>query len=358
MINIEDINPEDFKGYQFLGGVDKLPPWINKLPDKSEDVDVDNLRLFFYLMFERQEIWYKRTFLKQPAPWTDDPILRDHKYTNVYRELDRASQWLVNNVFNQNDISVKDLIWRIMFFRFFNQPDTFNHPEFGVDVPSYNDFDPERSWQQIVAYRENVGNPFHVSYMQNLAFVKKPDNWQGRGLWKDEAYAKIAYPRMHKAIPKIAFILLKAKDPKEIINVLEKELFATSGFQSNEFYVDFCYAAKYWRKAIMRFDENSYTNVGPGASLGLRLIFPSLKPKEQIEGLYLLRDLAKEQLAEFGDFKYTHWSRQHQRYVVASCGNINVHNVEMTTCEFQKYVKMMWGEGKQRSKFIPKTIIT
>ena len=33
-----------------------------------------------------------------PAPWTDDRILRDYYFTNVYRELDKTTVWFRENV--------------------------------------------------------------------------------------------------------------------------------------------------------------------------------------------------------------------------------------------------------------------
>src|ERR1700746_453813 len=139
----------DLRGYQFMSGVDKEGSWTQNLPDHREDINIENLKLLFYLIFERQEIWYKRVYRKQPAPWTNDPILANFKFTNAYRELDRASQYLVENVFNQNDISVADLVWRIIIFRFFNQPDTFKHPKYAVELPAYKDFDSDKMLEQV-----------------------------------------------------------------------------------------------------------------------------------------------------------------------------------------------------------------
>ena len=34
----------------------------------------------------------------QPAPWTSDPILRRHRFTNCYRAADRVSQFLISQV--------------------------------------------------------------------------------------------------------------------------------------------------------------------------------------------------------------------------------------------------------------------
>lgn len=349
---------EDVKGYAFMAAVNEDSKWIKLLPEADEEVNVDNLRLFFETMYERQEIWHRRNKLKLPQEqWTENKIFKEYKFTNVFRALDRASDWLINNVYNQNDISVKDLIWRIMFFRFFNQPDTFDHPEYGIDLPAYNEFDPQKTWEQVVQYREQVCDPYHHAYLINLAFAKKDANWKGRGLFKDEAYIKIAYVKMHQLIPKIAVTLIKAKTPQEIIKVL-KCLHAVSDFQAYEFFLDFGYASIYWKKSIMKFNENDFVNVGPGASLGIRLIFPSLKPKDQIQGIYWLRDLSQEMLREFGDFKYINWNRQFHEYTVYSgVGHLTYHQQEMWLCELSKYFKILWKEGKQRSKFIPKTKI-
>ncbi len=340
-----------------MAASDEKSAWVEKLPPPTEEVNIDNLRLLFYLIFERQEIWYKRFVLKEPAPWTQDEILRDYKFTNAYRELDRASQWLIKNVFSQNQLSIPDLIWRIIIFRFFNQPDTFDHPEYAVELQPYKNFDPQKMWEQVVTYREKVDNPWHTAYLMNLAFLKMPSDWSGRGLFKDEAYIKTAFVKIHQAIPKIAVMLIKAKKPEEICHELEK-LPAVSNFTSHEFYIDFCYAARYWKKSIMKFNEDDFTNVGPGASLGIRLIFPSLLPKEQIQGIHMLKALSKDMLAELGDFKYLHWNRQFNRYVVSMVGNYQLTNIEFYLCEMAKYFKMQIKEGKQRSKFIPKTIIS
>ena len=96
--------------------------WADKLPDASLDVSAEHHAEFFRTMFERQMIW-KRRFLDQaPRPWTEDPILRDYKFTNVYRELDRNSQWQIRNILLDDSLSLTDLVWKMMVFRYFNNP--------------------------------------------------------------------------------------------------------------------------------------------------------------------------------------------------------------------------------------------
>ena len=334
--------------------------WMKLLPNENLDICEENFNLFFEIMFERQEIWYRRFILKQPAPWTKNEIFRDYKYTNVYRELDRASQWLINNVLTDESLSVEDLVWKIIIFRFFNQPDTFeSNNGFKVNLPNRGRFDKDAMWREVRNVRE-IGerNPWHTAYMMNLAFLAMPEDWNEvkQGKFKDYAYTMYAFPKIHAMIPELVKILKEANDPDEIVDFL-KTLPATAGFQSHEFYIDFCYVAKYWNQPIMKFNENSWTNVGPGAELGIRLIFPDRKtPQEKKQAIYDLRYLSNDILRLSGDFKYIKWNKIKRSYeILNSNASLSLHQIEMWLCEFSKYWKMMIKEGKQRSRFEPKT---
>ena len=56
---------------------------------------MENIERFCYWINERHAIYQKRA-KGQPAPWTDDPILRDYKFTNPFRENDRVTVWTVS----------------------------------------------------------------------------------------------------------------------------------------------------------------------------------------------------------------------------------------------------------------------
>ena len=103
-----------------------LKEWEKRLPDSSMDVCDEHFQKFFETMYERMCVWKRRFIDKQSAPWTDDPILRDYKFTNVYRELDRSSQWQINNIMLDKGLTLKNLVWKLMFYRLFNSPETFS----------------------------------------------------------------------------------------------------------------------------------------------------------------------------------------------------------------------------------------
>ena len=349
--------------FQFMNGIDSPQSWQQDLPSPDIEICDENLNLFFKTMFERQEVWYKRFILKQKAPWTEDQFLANNKFTNVYRELDRASQWLIKNVYLDNTLSEKDLIWKIICFRFFNQPDTFDlNQKIRVDLPKWKDFNVDKMYEQVIKVRESGRNPWHVSYMMNMAFLPKTFEPE-RGLFKDHAYINHLMVKVHQMIPNLFMNIQLATKPEQIITLLET-LPAVSTFQSHEFFIDFCYVNKYTARKWFKFNENDYTNVGPGASLGIRLIFPSTLAKDQKQRIYDLRDISKEYMIEISkansaNFKYISWNKAMKKYdVCKEESSLSLHQIEMFLCEFSKYWKMALGKGKQRSKFKPSTYQT
>lgn len=52
---------------------------------------------FFQFALDRHEIYLKRSHGESP-PWTEDPILRDNYFCNVYRRLDKTTIWYEENI--------------------------------------------------------------------------------------------------------------------------------------------------------------------------------------------------------------------------------------------------------------------
>lgn len=310
--------------------------WEEHLPNEDLEVCEENLKLFFQTMFERQEIWHRRFILKQEKPWTENEIFRDYKFTNVYRELDRSSQFQIENIIKNKDLSDLELVWQTLFYRMFNNPDFFKFikNKKGYCVQNYKDYNPETFYDLMQEFRETGGLPFTSSYFIHPF----------HGITNDKKYSYDIAVQLHKKIPILLEIMRKKNSVVEdLIKELEK-IDGVSKFMSHEYFQDLCYINRY-NCQIMKFDQNSMTISGPGSRNGIRLIFPSTKGyKNEIHRIYELRDIADDYLAEFGQFKY-----------LPDYDGITLHQIEMWLCEFQKYFKMQIGEGKQRSKFIPKS---
>ena len=357
----------------------------SQLPDRTMTVHEEHKELFFKLMHERMMIWKRRFLDKKERPWTNNEILRDYKFTNVYRDLDRNSQWQIKNIIMDDSLSLKNLIWKMMVFRFFNNPETFTfNPNkkdvsiqadlFGAPVksglkqagnlkelisatkwrngiPDYDEYDEDEFSRFIAGVRSTGRNPYTTAYLINSQATP--------GQPRDYCYTRVVVPTLHRLIPDIIKRVQEAEKPEDIINYLI-QMPSTALFIAHEFYQDFTYIPRYTDRRFMPFDQNDYTNVGPGASVGIRLIFPQLKGRAQKEGIYKLRDIARERLEAIGQecgepFPYLYWDKDLQTYYTTEKCNITLHQIEMWLCEFQKYWKMTIGEGKQRSEFVPKT---
>lgn len=75
---------------------------------------------------ERLAIYYKKQAAAE-GPWTDDPILRQFRFTNTYRAADRVSQYLIREVQYGSDRSQapQDLFFRTLLFKLFNRIETW-----------------------------------------------------------------------------------------------------------------------------------------------------------------------------------------------------------------------------------------
>lgn len=376
--------------------------WYKDLPDENgTSIYEPNLRLFFETMYERQLIWKRRFIDKKERPWTKDKIFQDSKFTNVYRELDRNSQWQIKNILLDDKLSLKNLVWKMMVFRFFNNPETFTFDPkgkslqpnlFGSEkksgleqaqstqelisakkwpngIPDYDDYDEDEFSRFIAGIRSSGQNPYTTAYLINSQATP--------GMPRDYCYTRVVIPTLHKNMDKLIATVMSAKKPEDIINYL-KTLPAVADFIAHEFYQDFTYISRYTNRKFMSFDQNDYTNVGPGASIGIRLIYPTLKTiKDQKLAIYWLSEMADRWLnkieKEKGEpFPMIGWDKENKKYFIYDFdelaggdlynndkihiySGITLHQIEMWLCEFQKYWKMLIGKGKQRSKFIPRT---
>jgi hypothetical protein len=372
--------------------------WANDLPNENLELCQENLDLFFETMYERQLIWKRRFIEKKERPWTNNKIFQESKFTNVYRELDRNSQWQIKNILLDDTLDLKNLIWKMMVFRFFNNPETFTFQAEGKcvqislfgeiksglkqaeskdelisatkwrnGIPDFEEYDEDEFSRFIAGIRSCGKNPYTTAYLINSQATP--------GQSRDYCYTRVVIPTLHKKMDELINVVQNAKQPEDIINYL-KTLPAVADFIAHEFYQDFTYIQRYTNREFMKFDQNDFTNVGPGASIGIRLIYPNLKNvREQKQAIYRLKDIADEYLKKIGRkngelFPYLSWDKKNGEYFTFTSDDldsgdvdtselvykgITLHQIEMWLCEFQKYWKMMIGKGKQRSKFVPRS---
>lgn len=306
------------------------------LPSSKLDISENHLTEFFETMYQRQNIWYNRCFVVKQYPWSKNKILNENKFCNVYRELDKVSLWIIYNITTSKDI-VLNKVWKICIARMFNSVDFLET----VKIPNVDDYDVDEFIEFVALYEAH-----YKPSTNKKAFAI--NSWLAKGMSQGMAVAKFIMPSLKDKIGDILFHSFLGGMSK--VNDLIKTMTDVEGigkFVAHEWYLDLCYINKYSDEDF-KFDENVWTNVGPGAQFGLRIVTPS-KPKN-ISTIKWLRDISKDLLPD--DFKYIKWNKSKQKYERCDW-NITLNQIEFFLCEYAKYWKIKHKIGKQRDKYIP-----
>lgn len=91
----------------------------------------------------RQKI-YEARIAGRPAPWTDDPVLRGHRFTNCYRASDRVSQFVIRDVAYCGDQNPSEVVFRVLLFKLFNKIETWRLLVAELGTPGLDSFDLDR----------------------------------------------------------------------------------------------------------------------------------------------------------------------------------------------------------------------
>lgn len=336
--------------------------WSVHLPDKSLNFCEENYNEFFDTMLERQLIWKRRFIDNAPRPWTTDSILHGNKFTNVYRSLDKNSMWEIEHIILNDNLDLKNLVWKILFFRLFNNPITFSYKpqanlfgdddihdyatQFGEDgIPDYDSYNPDEYIKWLKKLRSFDVNPFTNAYL----IASKGD--------RDTYFCNTVLPAFHDRMDELIEKCKTETSAEKIFSYL-KTFPNTADFMAFQLYMDLTYINKFTKHEFMKVDENSATTIGPGSGLGLRLIYPNANSnKEQLAKLKELMENAGPYFNEKhpGEFPYLHFDKDKKQFYISNECNLTLSEIEQWLCEYAKYWKMKIGEGKQRSKFEPDT---
>jgi hypothetical protein len=259
-------------------------------------------------MIERHSI-YERRAEGQSYPWTDDPILNEYSFCNVYRELDRVTIWIRKN-WREPYADHPNLPFAMAMARQINWPDTL----------------------------EEIGFPEHWNPERIKAIM------QGRLNRKEKVYTgaymltgTLGGTKVEQTIDKILTPLYEMP-PRIISNSLEETWKrylpypGFSGFMAYEVVTDLRHT-KYLENAE---DIMTWANPGPGAKRGLN----------RIHGRELEKSIPKAQLIS------------EMKELLDLCNMaplpLEMRDIEHCLCEFDKYERVRLGQGKPRAKYKPK----
>lgn len=216
----------------------------------------------YWMFASRRQAAFERRLAGDQRPWTDDPILNTFKFCNVFRATDRVSQYMIREVAYAPDAGAfADRVFQIVAFRTFSNI---------------------RTWNGI---RARLGGPPKLNDLRSGRFERALDEVKAANgglytgafiLCATKAYGFDQKHRNHVALFRHMFsdgrldeAVRGANSLEAVVRALEK--FPLMGpFMAYQTAIDLNYSD------MLGFDENDYTQAGPGALRGLRKAFHTL----------------------------------------------------------------------------------
>jgi hypothetical protein len=288
---------------------------------------------FFGFMAERERIRLRRE-AGSPAPWTQDDILAAYKFTNVRRQHDRTSRELIEDFYSRHSNSDKsEILLNCALFRYFGTIEFAR--AIGWQDPIL--FDPERV-KSIAKTRLSEGQRvFTGAYVITNQGIAAP---------KQNVVVDYFIKGLFNALSGLIHVVETTNKWEDLIAHMKNVVgFGGTGFMAKEVVLDTMYTGFWGPVNVDGFSFPSdwllYTPIGPGALRGAARLLGHDDPKapgtkiSQVKAASLIRDLC--------DFQGDYWPEEF--------GKLAPHDIQFQLCEWDKYQRVLLGQGRPRSRF-------
>ena len=278
------------------------------------------LDTLWHFAVERQRIYFTRLRGKQP-PWTQDPVLKSYRFTNVFRATDRVSQFLISRVIRTDQLSAEDVFFRVILFKIFNRIETWELFEQRVGPPSWRAYrfeKYERVLDEAFASGTSIYSPAYIT----------PPPPGSTGKRKHSNHLHLIESMMIQGLPAQ---LGRARSMQEVFNLL-RSFSGVGEFLAYQFAIDLNYSD------LIDFSESDFVVPGPGAREGLEKCFTHFGGISETDMIRLMQERQAEEFARLGIPKVTLWGREIQ---LIDCQNL--------LCEVAKYSRVAHPEVSSRN---------
>lgn len=253
-------------------------------------------------------------------PWTDDPVLKAHRFTNAYRASDRVSQYLIRNVLYEGSQDGEEVFFRTLLFKVFNRIDTWDALTSKVGMPSWKGFDFETYARVIDAMIERGQRIYSAAYI-----MPSPSFGNAR---KHRNHLRLLEHMMRDGAPtRVA----RARSLREVFECLQSYP-SLGAFLAFQFTIDLNYSN------LIDFSEMDFVVAGPGARDGIRKCFSDVAGLSDADVIRAVAAKADEEFRRLGIRFQTLWGRPLQ---LIDCQNL--------FCEVGKYARVVHPEVKGES---------
>lgn len=292
---------------------------VGKAKDFSPN---ENFHYLVNWMVERQRIFWRRFRQESGPPWTGDPVMYVHKFTNVYRVLDRASQFLLREViYNGRSYSVASTFWRILLYKHFNLPSTWRYltQELGditIKTP------PDSIVRTLKRYHARGYHIYSNAYMLTASFMRNEGTKKRLGIEhirdKHEAYLRLF--EIHVFNTGLWRQIFDAPSFTEAYTLM-RTIPTVGPFLAYQYVQDLNYTP------LVSWDDNEFCAPGNGTIRGVDRTFSGVRPGQHAEVVRWAHQRLLVQLKYEGKFEPLpdHWP--------------TVADVSNCFCETDKYMR-------------------
>lgn len=302
------------------------------------------MNLFSYFVQERYKIHLRKDVSKKPKPWTRDPVFQQYRFTNVRREHDRETRWVIEHITSNPDLCYADKLLNCILFRLFNKHETselISQPiPFHEHEPS--EWNPE-SYRHLFkeALEEDPERVFFTGAFMTAGLRANTKRYLPEEDPENDMNMRMLWFMKYAIQKGIIRQILRCKSQNEVVDAL-CSYSGIGKFLGYQIFVDFTYIKEF------PFSENEYTIAGPGCVAGLEELFEDRDGMTWEECLFYVRDnwtyLNQDTVYGFnpGDV-FTDLDTK-DRFM-------NVMSLENCFCEFSKYVKARHHKGRPRQRY-------
>jgi hypothetical protein len=259
---------------------------------------------------QRQAIYDARV-AGQRGPWTSDPILMNHRFTNCFRAADRVSQFLIRDVAYAGDQSPEEIAFRVLLFKLFNKISTWQLLEHELGELTWTDFN-EDAYDAILSAAFSRGERLY-----SAAYVIPPP--------------RLGAERKHTNHLRLLRLMMNAGVTDQLRNsatmrgAFEALLGypALGDFLAYQFLIDLNYST------ALAFDEMDFVVAGPGARDGIRKCFGP-----QATGI------ESEIIAYMATHQREHFDRLELRFDGLRGRPLQLIDCQNLFCEVDKYARV------------------
>jgi hypothetical protein len=298
-------------------GCDPVPPAVRVAGRVLRPTPV--FTTYWRFAAKRQAIYLARV-AGQPGPWTNDPVLAGHRFTNCYRAADRVSQYLIRQVSYTGSQEAEEIVFRTLLFKLFNRISTWELLSAALGDLTWARFD-------LAAYDQVLTDAFAARRRLYTAAYVMPSPQLGAQR-KHTNHLRLLADVMAGGI---ARRVAEAGSLQAVFRIL-RSCPAIGDFLAYQFAIDLNYSA------AVGFSEMEFVVPGPGARDGIRKCFGCAADGIEAEIIRYVADHQPGYFARLGLRFPGLWGRPLQ---LVDCQSL--------FCEVDKYARVVHPDIAGRS---------